>query len=463
MKKNFTLSSIYNLAWLAVASQITVMSVSLIDLLFIGQLANATFAIAAAAIANNVCAAVYAFLEGIRTGTTVLVARFFGANEPENISRTINLAFLLAITIGTLLLPLAPILSSLLFKTINGGSMLHIGAPYLTIRLMGLPFHLFIFAVIGLFRGLKNTFFPFVITIFICLTDSILNYLFMHGKLGFPALGIKGIAIATVITYVLGAIVSLLLAFVVPLTKHFIDFKKSFRSIFRTFIKIGGEIGLYAGSLILALFLFVAIFTGQGPQILAAHQIVFQVFIATYLPPTGFFVATTILIGKLLGERQYNFVIPATKKIFFASLPFVGGVSFFVALFAKQVTQFFSPGDPTVVQLSIPSIYIICLTQLFSASYLILKGTLTAVKDTRFVFIAGTLSGYIFFLPLAYLLGIKLGYGIFGGYISFLLWTMLDSIVFGWRLLVAKPWRWINSPPPTTIFQKFLEKFRRAH
>ncbi|MBU1008047.1 MATE family efflux transporter [Candidatus Dependentiae bacterium] len=445
MKRNFTLASIYSLAWLALASQITVMSISFIDLLFIGQLGGAAVIIAAAAIANNICAAVYAFLEGIRTGTTVLVARFFGAKQPQSVTKTINLALLLAIVIGCLILPVIPIISSLTFKTINNGELVSTGVPYLTIRLMGLPFHLIIFAVIGLFRGLKNAVFPFLITMTICLSDVLLNYVFMYGKWGFPALGIKGIALATLITYIIGSILSILLLITIPLTKKYLNLKnilKFDRPIFKTFMKVGGEVGLYAGSLIFALLLFVLLFTKQGPNVMAAHQIVFQVFLATYLPPTGFFVAATILIGKAIGEKQYDFVIPATKKIFFASLPFVGGISLAVSLFAKQIAQFFSPANSVVVTLAVPSIYLICITQLFSSSYLILKGTLTAARDTRFVFIAGTLSSYLFFLPLAYLLGIKMGYGIFGGYVSFLLWTVLDSIVFGWRLFVTKP---INS------------------
>ena len=83
MRKSFSVTNIYKLAWPAIISHATVMLISIIDLAFIANLGGAAVAIAAAAVANNICAGIYAALEGIRSGTAVLIARFHGAGEPS--------------------------------------------------------------------------------------------------------------------------------------------------------------------------------------------------------------------------------------------------------------------------------------------------------------------------------------------------------------------------------------------
>ncbi len=69
---------------------------------------------------------------------------------------------------------------------------------------------------------------------------------------------------------------------------------------------------------------------------------------------------------------------------------------------------------------------LVCVGQLFSAVYMVLRGALTGSGDTRFIVYEGLVSGYLVFLPLAYLLAIKAGYGIYGGYAAFVLWCIAD-------------------------------------
>jgi len=460
MKKNFTIKSIYKLAWPAIISHATVMFISIIDLTFIAKLQVATVAIAATAIANNICAAIYAFLEGLRSGTTVLVARFSGANRENDISKVINVALLSALLIGIILAIIAPVASFLLYSHIGKAEITKLGYPYLTIRLMGLPFHLIIFSIIGTFRGLKNTFYPFIITISTCFANILFNYAFTSGIFGLPQLSMKSIALATAIAYFLGAALSFIFLLKTPTSKKYINFKarlklkhkgffkhfrKTDKKILKSFVKLVTEIGLYAGVLVLAFFVFISMFTALGPKNFTAHQIVMQVFLATYLPPMGFFVASAIIIGKILGEKQGHLVIPVTRKIWLSSLPIVGSIASLAAVFARPIAIFFSRGDPEIISVTVPSIYLVCAAQLLSSAYLVVKGSLTAAKDTRFVFIVGTMTSYLFFLPLSYILGIWLNYGVSGGYIAFLSWTALDMTVFSIRLIVGKPWGWINS------------------
>jgi putative MATE family efflux protein len=402
MKENYTFSTIYKLAWPAIISHATVMFVSIIDLAFIGRIEAATLAIAAAAISNNVCAAIYYFLEGIRTGTTVLIARFFGANQQSQITKTINLALFLALIISPIVFLIVYLSAPLMFTFAKNESIAKMGNSYLMIRLLGLPFHLVIFAIIGTFRGLKNTFYPFLITLAICSLNIFLNYSFVYDVIKLPFSKINNIATATAMSYFICAIFAFTLLLKSKLTRKYVNLKAKFKSILKTFIKIGTEIGLYAGFVVLSLFIFVFIFTALGPQALAAHQIVFQIFLVTSLPPMGFFVATTILVGKLFGEKSRHYI--RRRNLVTAA----------------------------------NSIYLICAMQLFNSIFLIIRGALIAAKDTLFILIAGSITAYLFFLPMSFFVGIKLGYGVFGGFLIFLIWTIIDTIVFTTRFLIKR-------------------------
>ena len=79
MRNIFGYKQIGKLAFPIIAAQSVVLLNGMIDLAFVGPLG--TEAIAAVAVANALCAVVFNFLEGLRLGTTVLVARFSASGE----------------------------------------------------------------------------------------------------------------------------------------------------------------------------------------------------------------------------------------------------------------------------------------------------------------------------------------------------------------------------------------------
>lgn len=101
--------------------------------------------------------------------------------------------------------------------------------------------------------------------------------------------------------------------------------------------------------------------------------------------------------------------------------------------FASIVSNFFSPADKLVAEKAAETLKLVCVGQLFSSVYMVLRGALTGCKDTRFIVYEGWISGYLIFLPLAYLLAIKSGYGVYGGYVAFLVWCITDCVALVFR------------------------------
>ena len=439
MISELKLKSIFQLAWPAIVSQATITAVGIIDIIFIGQISVG--AIAAVSIANSFITSLYYFLEGIRTGTTVITANYLGAQEKNNIAKTLKLSLAYAVIIGVIIAIFARPISRGIYALFAANDISKEWVEkYISIILVGAPFTLIFFAISGFFRGLKNTFIPFVITLGIFFTNVIFDYLLVNGFHGFPQMGVKGAAAGSLIAYIVGAILSIIFLVKHKLTRQFVTIKVRLTKLLKEYSRVAFEIGFYTGMLTLAILLFVFMIKHLGAQAIAVHEISHQVFLISFLAPYGFQIATSILVGKFLGSDRKDLILPVTKKIMFLCFIIVFIMTALTYIFAYPIAKLFNPTDPYVINLTTITIKLVCLEQLFSPISLVTRGALTGLKDTGFIVIAGLVTGYLFFLPLAYFLSITMNTGVIGGYIAFVLWSALDALVFWWRLFVTKKW-----------------------
>ncbi|MFA5075092.1 MAG: MATE family efflux transporter [Candidatus Babeliales bacterium] len=431
--------NILKLTWPTIVSQATVTAVGLVDLFFIGQISVA--AIAAVSIANSFITTLYYSLEGIKTGTAVLTANYSGAGEKNNISKTLKLGLIFAIIIGLFLAIFSPLISksiSIIFAC-SDISQDYI-EQFLAIILAGAPFTLTVFVISGFFMGLKNTFIPFVITFIIFLTNAGLDYLLISGKCGLPQMGVCGVATGSLIAYIIGSILAITFLLKHKLTKDFIKIKVKIKKLIKEYLRLFIEIGIYTGLLTLAVLVFIFMIKKLGARAIAVYEITHQVFLVSFLPPYGFQVAAAVIIGKFLGAKQKDLILPATKKIMLLCFIIVFVITLLTYIFANNIAVFFNSTDPYVASLTTITIRLVCIEQMFSPISYVCRGALTGLKDTRFIAIAGFATAYLFFLPLAYILSICMNYGVIGGWLAFIIWAMLDSIVFFWRLFISKKW-----------------------
>lgn len=427
---------IMNLAFPLIISQSVVLAGGLIDLAFIGV--YGTEAIAAVSIANALCATLFNFLEGFRLGTTVLIAKTSAANNTPQATAIVNAGLFLAALIGIVLIATAPFISNAVYDIVGNEQIKYHGLEYLKIWLWTIPLILFSYVLVGLFRGLHDTATPLWSTIVICILNVFFSYLFVFGGFGIPSLGVKGSALGTFIANLSGLLIIIFLAYKKPLTKKYMNWQQSFLRQIPEYITLAVDLGLNTGFTLLALLLFVYLMKPLGAQALAVHQITLQIFNFAYLPAMGFLITASIIIPQLLEYKQQPLLTPTVYRIGKLSFSVIFVISSLLFIFSANISDFFSPVDKTVATQAAKTLKLICVGQLFSAVYMVLRGTLTGCKDTRFIVYEGLVSGYIVFLPLAYVLAIRLGYGIYGGYVAFLLWCITDCTALACRFYIQK-------------------------
>jgi len=455
MEKEFSLKTIFNLTYPSIIAQATIILVGFIDLFFISK--AGTQSIAAISIANITTSTLYNFLDGFKTSSTVLIARYLGAKNNKNVSKIIKIGIIYSCITGIIIAILAYPISIFIYKiTTSDPIVKNLGITYLYFRLLAAPFTLLFFSFTGIFLGFKNTIKPLFITFIICLFDGILDYIFIYGKLGFPELGIKGAAIATLLAYAIGTLVSILIFFKDSTTKLYLNLKISTKEIKFEFLKITSEIGLYSGFIRIAIFIFATIFSKLGSDILAAHQITYQIFIATFILPKGFSTATSIIISNLIGAKKIKQILPILIKINTASLIVTCFFCILIYSFSSSIAILFSPTNINVVNNASSTIKLVCISQIFFSIYMVFVGALTAFKDTKFIMYTEFATEYIIFIPLTYLLVIKYNYGVIGGYIAFLNWAAIDATLLVIRFLTNKIFD--HKFIPATIYHSKCEK-----
>ena len=180
--------------------------VSLLDNVMVGSLG--TEAISAASIANSVLMVHMLAVFGGLSGASIFGAQFFGKGDFDGMRNTFRfklyfIAAVTAIAVAVYVLFGSSFIASFLQGESNGGDMeltRALGEDYLHVMLWGLlPFGLAqIYS--GTLREAGKTTAPMVAGIIAILTNLFLNWVLIYGNLGAPALGVKGAAIATVVS-----------------------------------------------------------------------------------------------------------------------------------------------------------------------------------------------------------------------------------------------------------------------
>ncbi|MBP2627738.1 MAG: multidrug transporter MatE [Firmicutes bacterium] len=439
MKYIISYKQIGKLAFPIIIAQSVVLINGMIDLAFIGP--YGTEAIAAVSIANALCATLFNFLEGFRLGTTVLISKASAKNDVPKVTAVVNSGLFLATIIGIIFIAVAPYISDNVYAIAGNEQMKYHGIDYLKVWLWTLPIILFSYVLVGLFRGLGDTTTPLYSTVVICLLNIFFDYLFVCGGFGFPSIGVKGAAWGTLFANLAGLLITAYLVFEKPFTNKYIHLKQPFFKHVPEYISLAVDVGLNTGFTLLALLLFVCLMKPLGATALAVHQITLQAFNFAYLPAIGFLITASIIVPRLLEDHQECLLLPTVNRICKMSFSVMLVTSILLFSFSPTVSNFFSPADKLVAEQAAQTLKLICLSQLFSSIYLVLRGALTGCKDTRFIVYEGLMSSYLIFLPLAYLFAVKSGYGVYGGYVAFLLWCITDCVALVFRFYLQKRWQ----------------------
>ncbi|MDF2531914.1 MAG: efflux family protein [Clostridia bacterium] len=265
-------------------------------------------AVSALGISMRITQIVWALFKGIAVGATVFVAQYYGAGEHKKMLIVIQQTMLSAIAVVALLEVLIYIGAPILLSVFNpDAELMQQAVVYLRLVSLGLPFLAMMLIIGGVLQGMGNARTPMLITMTMNIVNIVVGYVLIFGKLGFPAIGIRGAAIATVISQ----ITAVLLGVYVLFNKNGIMrgyFNKSFFSVdiqeVRKIYRVGLPSSMESVFWQLAAIIITRAILNYGETAFAAHQLGLQAESISYMPAAGFAIAATAFTGQALGAKD---------------------------------------------------------------------------------------------------------------------------------------------------------------
>jgi putative MATE family efflux protein len=446
MSKNQKNMTLFALTWPIFIEIFLHMLMGNADTLMLSQYSDDS--VAAVGVSNQILSLIIVMFGFVATGTAILVAQHLGAREDRLagevsiVSIAVNLGFGLFLSFALVFFS-EPILLSMDLPR----SLMNEASSYLKI-VGGFAFIQALIMTAGsIMRSYGYTKDAMYITIGMNIINVIGNYLFIFGPFGVPVLGVEGVAISTIASRLIGFIVS-----IIVITKRIpnaLSIKRLFqlpishvKNLLRIGIPSAGEHLSYNGSQMVITYFIASIGTNALTTKVYAQNLMMFIFLFSVAISQG----TQIIIGHMIGAKQfdsaYERCLKSLKIAIFISLIMAGIFS----IAAEPLLRIFTNNEE-IISLGKTLIYLTIILEPGRSFNLVVINALRATGDVRFPVYMGILSMWGVSVTLSYILGIWLGLGLIGIWISFIADEWLRGIIMlkRWRSKVWIQKRFVQS------------------
>ncbi|RFS22763.1 MATE family efflux transporter [Chitinophaga silvatica] len=423
----------FRLAYPVVISQLGHTMVALSDSIIIGHTGKVP--LAAVSLGNSLFSIFMVTGIGMSYGLTPLIAQENGRGNKLAIGHLLSHSLIINMIVGILLSTFIIIGSGHLNLLHQEGDVALQAKPFL--QFLGLSFiPLMLFLSFKQFaEGLGFTRQAMNISIVGNVINIILGITLVYGFFGLPRLGVIGVGIATFTDRLLMGITMAFYVLKAPRFKPYLQtfgFANLKAANFKKILGIGTpvafqyifEVSAFSGA---------AVMVGwMGAADLAAHQIALSLAAMTYMMASGISAAAGIKSGNNFGKKDFKelrFSAIASYHMVlvlmsFAALFFIVGKNWLPGLYIQ---------DPQVIHIASKLLIIAAFFQLFDGTQVVGLGILRGLGDVKVPTVITLFAYWVFGIPLGYLLGIKLGYGVEGVWWALLLGLLIASVLLFFR------------------------------
>ncbi len=394
---------------------------------------------------------------GIASFVNTFVAQYHGAGRPQRIGLAVKQGIWfgwLTVPLFLLAVPLAPRLFSLTGHT---ASMQQLEVIYFQILALGAGAVVISNAQSSFYTGRGFTGIVMLVNCAGTLLDISLEYVFIFGAFGLPALGIAGAALTTVISnWATVLMFWLLMRRPQERATYGLDDNRFDWEIFRRLVHYGLPSGLpqliEGGAFTILTNAVAAVSLVAG----AATSLAFTINAVAFVPMIGLNIAVSTLVGQKLGENRPDLAARATWTSLVLAMLYTGlCAALYLAVpawFLTLHTAFSSdPNFPAVRQTTITLLWFVALYCFFDATQIVLVGALRGAGDTRFVLVNATLISAMaivtgMFLQERYAWQ-ETGYGLYGWWWVMTGWLLALGISYLVRFIQGR-WKEIRVIEP---------------
>lgn len=376
------------------------------DDVMVSMLPNATAAQAAVSQVNSITAFYTATLSGLVSGSAVLIAQYWGRKDMARIRKIFSVVLWLSALVALVFVAVARLLPETVVSIVIGRTESEVAA--LALEYFGIVCFSYIpyaltTALVGMLRSIEVVRITLVTTVAALFVNIGLNYVLIFGKLGLPAMGVSGAALATLITRVVEMVIVWVFTFKIQkkLEIRTSDLLHIDRTLAQDYCRYGLPVGLTDMQWALIGMLKAAIIGQMGAAFMAANNIASSMANLGTMFTFALAGGACVVVGKAVGKGDYEAAKAYSKTIqvmFFGIGLLMAGLVF---LLKTPFTRMYgSSADPEVFSLAVQMISLLAVT-LIGTSYhaSCFVGINRGAGDSRFVMLVDMICGWLVVLP----------------------------------------------------------------
>jgi MATE family multidrug resistance protein len=425
------ISAMSRLAVPIVLAQVGLMLMGVVDTLMVSRVSAA--ALAAVALGNLYFTALMLPAAGTLMVLDAVVSQALGAGDHEAAARGVQRGFLMAAGIAAVmsvvLLPATWVMSLLR----QPPEFVPIAASYVRISILGgLPFLAFVVLRQSL-QAMRRMRVMLVVIVLANVSNGVLNWVFIYGHLGSPAMGAPGSAWATVVSRWMMSL--LLLGFgwgalrpaLVPWRRE------TFHAApLMAMVRLGLPIA-FMQALEYGAFAAIGVLMGVlGTTQMAAHQIAINLASLTFMVPLGIGAAAAVRVGHAAGAADADAARESARAAIVTGAGFMGISAVLLLLVPAGIAALYTK-DAAVLALAAALLPVAGVFQVFDGIQAVCAGVLRGLGDTRVAFIINLAGFWLVGFPVSVLLGFRTRLGAVG-----LWWGFVAALAVVALLLLAR-------------------------
>ncbi len=361
--------------------------------------------LAGVSLTNSMTALFTAAVSGIVSGSGVLISQYWGKKDTARIKQVFSVVTILVMALSACVTILVRSFPTVFLGLLTDkADAIEAALPYVTFVCFSyIPFALSS-ALVGMLRAVEVVKVTLYVAIMSLVVNVGLNYVLIYGHFGFPALGVKGAAIATVIARIAELAVVWLYAFKI---QRAIDIRpqellKPGKGMWLDYMKYGLPVGIGDAQWALVGVLKATIIGHLDTVVIGANTIAENMMSLGMIFTSSLAAGAVVVIGKTVGQKDYVRTRQYSNTIQLMYFAFGLVLSTLVFLLRKPFVSLYGV-EAQVAMLAVDMIGIGAVTMIgttYHASCFV--GINRGAGDSRFVMIVDLICGWLVVLPISY-------------------------------------------------------------
>jgi len=381
----------------------------MVDLYFVGRLGPE--AVAALSISGNAFFIHLGFSAILGTGGMALIAQAFGRKDYDYAARVFKQCILLALMVGVFEAAVGLMIAPAYIKYFGGsGKSLEWGIQYFQIFVISFLFMILLYTIGNCYRGMGNTKRPMIIMLQANLMNIVLDPILILGWLGIPGMGVRGAALASVISQIYALAIYGYLIFI---KESHINIKGKWQlnfGIIRKSLYIGVPSGLNHFLLAANLLITFRVVSDYGTAALASIGIGFRILQAIYIPVIAVASAMAAIVGQNLGANKYKRITGTFARAWMISTMFMLFCTAVCQTFPAYIIGIFS-NDPDVIRFGVSYLSVFSLGFIIVGAIMVFSAVFQGLGKT-WPSLIGAVVDNAFFAALVFTLPVYFSWGI---------------------------------------------------